>query len=110
MQQPMSLSGSDNLDRFSREVTVLNEHGLHARPATKFVAIANRYNCDVRVFRHADELSEALEIDGKSIMAMLTLMATPGTVLRIDAFGQDAQNAVNELAQLVEDKFGEDEQ
>jgi len=94
--------------RSSRAVTVLNENGLHARPATKFVDIANRYACDVRVLRYADEMSHEIEIDGKSIMQMLTLMALPGTVLRIDAIGQDAPQAVDELAKLVEDKFGEE--
>src|SRR5215207_6413441 len=93
----------------SREVTVINERGLHARPAMQFVDVANEFSSDVVVHRNAREAGEEeFDVDGKSVMQMITLEGTPGTVLRITATGDDAEAAVTKLVELFESKFGEE--
>jgi len=84
-----------------REVTVCNPQGLHARPAMQFVDTAARFASDVRV-RCRDAV-----VDGKSAMDMLTLGATAGSALTVMARGQDAAEAVEALAALVEKSFSE---
>ena len=90
----------------SRDIVVSNRLGLHARPAMQFVDLANQFTSTVTVFKGGEEPAEA---DGKSVMQMIILAATEGTPLKIHAEGQDAQAAVDKLAQLFEDKFGEGE-
>jgi phosphocarrier protein len=86
----------------SRCVTVVNQLGMHARAAAKFVHLATRYQARVRVGRHGREM------DGKSIMGILLLAAAKGSVITITADGADEQAAVEALAALVEAGFGED--
>jgi phosphocarrier protein len=86
----------------SRHVTVVNQLGMHARAAAKFVHLATRYTARVRVAR------EPREMDGKSIMGILLLAAPRGSTITISADGADEQDAVNALAALVESGFGED--
>ena len=90
----------------SRDIVVLNKLGLHARPAMQFVDLANQFKSDIKVVKFGDEPGEA---DGKSVMQMIILAAMPGTKMRIDADGDDAEEAVQKLAKLFESKFGEDE-
>lgn len=71
----------------------------------QFVDVANQFSSRVTVYKGGDEPAEA---DGKSVMQMIILAATEGTPLKIEAEGDDAQQAVDKLAQLVEDKFGEE--
>jgi phosphotransferase system HPr (HPr) family protein len=71
----------------------------------QFVDVANQFSSRVTVYKGGDEPAEA---DGKSVMQMIILAATEGTPLKIEAEGEDAQQAVDKLAQLVEDKFGEE--
>jgi len=89
----------------SKEIIVSNSMGLHARPAMQFVDLANQFSSEVRVIKPGDEPVTA---DGKSVMQMIVLEATQGTALKIEADGDDAQEAVNKLAQLFENKFGEE--
>lgn len=89
----------------TREITVLNVHGLHARPAMAFVDAANAFRSSVTVYKPG---GDPPEVDGKSIMEMITLGATQGTVLKITANGDDAEAAVKKLAELFESKFGEE--
>ena len=90
----------------SRDIVIENSLGLHARPAMQFVDVANRFNSTVTVRKGGPEPGEA---DGKSIMQMIILAATQGTPLRIEAQGDDAEQAVAELAALVNKKFGEED-
>jgi phosphocarrier protein HPr len=83
------------------QVTVVNTHGLHARPAMQFVDIANKFKSEITV-SNGDA-----EMDAKSIMSVMQLAATRGTVLRMKARGQDAQQAMVALAELVNKGFGE---
>ena len=90
----------------ARDIVVSNKLGLHARPAMQFVDVANQFASDITVRKLGEEPAEA---DGKSVMQMIILAATEGTPLRIEAEGEDAQTAVEKLAELFEKKFGEEE-
>ena len=90
----------------SRDLVVSNKLGLHARPAMQFVDVANQFSAAVTVRKGGEEPYDA---DGKSVMQMIILAATEGTPLRIEADGDDAQKAVDKLAELFESKFGEEE-
>ena len=85
-----------------RQVTISNKLGLHARPAMQFVDVANQFQAAVKVCK-GDQT-----VDGKSIMQMMMLAATAGTVLKIVADGNDAPKALDALEQLINGKFGEE--
>jgi phosphocarrier protein HPr len=89
-----------------REVVICNKLGLHARPAMQFVDVANQFQSEIKVHKGGEEPEDA---DGKSVMQMIILAAVEGTPLCIDAAGEDAERAVQTLAELVEGKFGEEE-
>ena len=89
----------------TKDVTVINERGLHARPAMQFVDVANEFASEVTVHKDGEE---PVDVDGKSVMQMITLEAVQGTPLRITATGADADAAVRKLAELFESKFGEE--
>ena len=73
-----------------REAKIVNKYGLHARPAMQFVA------------------KGPLVVDAKSIMSVMRLAATKGTVLKLVADGEDAEPAIEALVKLVEEGFGEE--
>ena len=81
------------------EVEVKNADGLHMRPAMQFVDVASIFKCDITVSNSENS------VDGKSIMQMSMLAATCGTNLKIRAEGADAQQAVDTLRKLVEEKM-----
>ena len=85
-----------------RDVRIVNPLGLHARPAALFVKLANTFGCDIEVG------NEAMSVNGKSIMGVMMLAAECGSTIRIKASGDDAEQAVNALAALVERGFGEE--
>ena len=86
----------------SRSVIVVNQLGIHARAAAKFVHLATRYSAHVRVAR------DAREMDGKSIMGILLLAAARGMTITISADGPDEGDAIDALIALVASGFGED--
>jgi len=86
----------------SRTVTVVNQLGMHARAAAKFVHLAARFRAHVRVAR------DSREMDGKSIMGLLLLAAARGSTITISADGADEGDAIDALVALVESGFGED--
>jgi phosphocarrier protein HPr len=86
----------------SASVAVVNQLGMHARAAAKFVHLATRYESRVRVAR------EHREMDGKSIMGILLLAAARGSTITISADGADERAAVEALVSLVQSGFGED--
>lgn len=90
----------------SKQVVITNTHGLHTRPVMKFVDVASRFSSEIKVHKGGKEPADA---DGKSVMQMIILAAEPGTPLVITAQGDDAHEAVKQLAELVENKFGEDD-
>jgi len=86
----------------SQEVIVVNQLGMHARAAAKFVHLATRYEARVKVSR------DRREMDGKSIMGILLLAAAHGSTITISAEGSDEKDAVAALVALVQTGFGED--
>ena len=86
-----------------KEIVVTNKLGLHARAAVKFVNLANRFSSAVKVVK------DETEIDGKSILGILTLAATQGTPIMIRVSGKDEEEAMKALVRLVKSKFGEKE-
>ncbi len=83
-------------------IVISNELGLHARAATKFVQLAGKYPCDVVVGK------DGHDVNGKSIMGVLMLVASKGTTIVVSAKGPQAADAVAALVKLVQDKFGEE--
>jgi len=82
-----------------REVEIINRLGLHARPAMLFVETANRFRSRVTVY------NSQKKVNGKSIMEMMLLEAYRGTVLRLEAEGDDAEECLGALVECVRDKF-----
>jgi phosphocarrier protein HPr len=85
----------------SRSVPVVNQLGMHARAAAKFVHLAARFQAHVTVAR------DTREMDGKSIMGLLLLAASRGSTITISADGADEREAVDDLCALVASGFGE---
>ncbi len=85
-----------------REVKIVNKYGLHARPAMQFVELANRYGSKIEVS------NGTLSVDAKSIMSVMRLAATKGTVLKLSAVGDDAEEAIDAITELIEGGFGEE--
>lgn len=85
-----------------REFTIQNKLGIHARPAAQFVKMASRFSAEIRVEKDGEE------VDGKSIMGLMMLAAGHGSVITVAAEGEDADQALEALAGLVERKFEED--
>lgn len=85
----------------SREVTICNELGMHARAASRLVDCANRFDASISVSYNGKT------VNGKSIMGVLMLAAARGAVIRLDTSGPEAEPALEALAGLVEDGFGE---
>ena len=84
-----------------RDVTIVNPQGLHARPADLFVKLANQFESEVGLIKNGER------VDGKSILAVLTLAAEKGTELTIEATGHDAAVAINALTELVDSGFAD---
>ena len=86
-----------------KQLVIKNKLGLHARAAVKFVNLANRFNSSVKIIK------DDCEIDGKSILGILTLAATQGTHIILRVSGKDEETAMKALVALVENKFQEEE-
>jgi len=82
--------------------TLLNKVGLHARPAALFVQTANKFRSKITVEK------DGKEVDAKSILGVLSLGAECGSVITIKVNGEDAEEALKALVELVESKFGEE--
>ena len=84
----------------SDKIVILNNAGFHVRPITAFVQTATKYKCDVTV------KFDNQTINGKSVLECTLLAATQGSELIIEAVGEDAEEAVQDLVQLAKNKFG----
>ena len=91
------------MENCSRDVTILNELGLHARAATRLVECANQFNCKVWL-NNKDH-----KADGKSILSLLTLAAGPGMRVTVETRGSDAVQALAALCELINAGLGEPE-
>jgi phosphotransferase system HPr (HPr) family protein len=91
------------MDQFkaSQSVRVTSPQGLHARPADLLAKQANRFEAQIEIIRGCDR------VDAKSILAILTLGATQGTELLLEATGPDAEDALRALSELFESEFAE---
>ncbi|HEY5944763.1 MAG TPA: HPr family phosphocarrier protein [Kofleriaceae bacterium] len=88
-------------DVVEKKIMIQNELGLHARAATKLVQLATKYPCELTVTK------DGHEVNGKSIMGVLMLVASKGTYVTLKAKGDKAQEAIDAITALINDKFGE---
>jgi phosphocarrier protein len=86
-----------------QDITIINKLGLHARAAAKFVSCAAGFSSKIRVGQNGNL------VDGKSIMSIMMLAAGKGTVLEVQIEGEDEQEALNALIELIENRFDEAE-
>lgn len=93
---------SDAGGPMTKELTVVNKLGIHARPAAMFVKTANQFTCEVFVEKDGET------INGKSIMGLMMLAAGPGSKLQVHANGADAPAALAAIEALLKRKFDED--
>lgn len=86
-----------------KEVEIKNTMGLHARPAALLVRHANNYKAEITLQRDEND-----EVDCRSLLGLLMLAAGSGTKLTLRAYGEDAELALEAIARVFEEKFGED--
>lgn len=86
----------------TRTFRIVNELGLHARAATKLVQLASRYGSAVELEK------DGQRANGKSVMGVLLLCGAKGTTITVHAVGEDAEQAVQAIGQLITNRFGED--
>ena len=85
-----------------RLVRIRNQMGLHVRPATELSKLAQRYQAEITIIK------DGQRVDAKNCIDLLTLAATEGTSLVVRAIGEDAGEAVEQVAKLIESGFGEE--
>ena len=86
-----------------KDVTIVNKLGLHARAAAKLVSLAANFDCDFYVAK------EGREVNGKSIMGVMMLAASKNSTITLITNGEEEQQAITAIEQLVLDRFGEEE-
>lgn len=101
MERSTSKAIKDSGSCVVKEVTILNDNGLHARPAALFVKTSNRFEADIWVEKDGER------VNGKSIMGLMMLAAGKGSVLQLTAEGKDASSLVIALEELLKTHFGE---
>src|SRR5438876_6915741 len=95
-------TASSAAQKISKEVTILNRLGLHARPSAMFVKVCNRHKSEVWVEKDSEQ------INGKSIMGLMMLAAGQGSKLLVTCEGPDAEKALSEIEDLIQRRFDED--
>ncbi|HAT72577.1 MAG TPA: HPr family phosphocarrier protein [Elusimicrobia bacterium] len=85
-----------------RDITIINELGIHARPAGMVANTASRFGCDIKLIK------DGMEVNAKSIMGIMTLAAGKGSVIEVTARGKDEAEAVKAIEELFARKFDED--
>ncbi len=85
----------------SRVFVVKNKLGLHARAAAVFVRLSNKFKSEIKIVK------DGYEVDGKSILGVLSLAAVKDTEIEVFAVGEDAERALEKIAKLIESGFGE---
>jgi phosphocarrier protein len=86
----------------SREFSIVNQRGLHARASAKFVQVVSAHDAEVTVEKDGNK------VGGTSIMGLMMLAASPGCRIRVTATGPDAEAVMGALAELIESRFGEE--
>jgi len=82
--------------------TVVNERGMHARAATALVKLAAQYPCEILLSGPEEQ-----SVSAKSVMGVLLLCGAKGTIIEVEARGEQAREAVDAIGALVADRFGE---
>ncbi len=98
----LSRRTSSQENKLSKEITIVNRLGLHARPSAMFVKVCNRFKADVWVEKDGEQ------VNGKSIMGLMMLAAGQGSKLHVTCEGSDAEKALLEIEALINSRFGED--
>jgi len=88
--------------KITKEITILNRLGLHARPSAMFVKVCNRFKCEIWVEKDGEQ------VNGKSIMGLMMLAAGQGSKLLITCEGADAEQALSEIDNLIQRRFDEE--
>jgi phosphocarrier protein len=88
--------------QISKDLTIENRNGLHARPSALFVKTASRFRSEIWVEKDEER------VNGKSIMGLMMLAAGKGSILRVTAEGEDATTVLTELEELIRTRFGEE--
>jgi phosphocarrier protein HPr len=99
---PNRSSGQNSSGIVEKDFTIMNRLGMHARPASVLARLTAQFDCEIFIQRGKTE------INGKSIMGIITLAASQGVVLRFKAIGPDAGEAIDAIGELINSKFGED--
>ena len=86
----------------TREFTVKNKLGLHARAAAKLVKTTNNYKSEIFIEKNGQR------VNAKSIMGVMMLAAAKGSILKVEASGSDELEALDDIGQVIDGKFGED--
>ncbi|MGH7908831.1 MAG: HPr family phosphocarrier protein [Thermodesulfobacteriota bacterium] len=92
-----------SVETLSKVFMIKNKLGLHARAASMFVRLSNRFTSDIKLIK------DGYEVNGKSILGILSLAAIKGSELKIVTTGEDAEEALGEIEKLIESGFGEEE-
>lgn len=87
----------------TKQITIINKLGLHARAAAKLVSCASGYISNVHLQRNGQR------VNGKSIMGVMMLAASQGSALEIEVSGEDEADALGALERLINDRFGEEQ-
>ena len=90
------------MSSITRELLIINKRGLHARASAKFVQMVEGFDASIEVSK------DGMTVGGTSIMGLMMLAASPGCTIEVTASGAQAEAAIEALARLVEDRFGEE--
>ena len=93
---------ADSEKKTSKEITIVNRLGLHARPAAMFVKVCNRHKSEIWVEKDGEQ------VNGKSIMGLMMLAAGQGSRLLVSCEGADAEDALRDIEELIERRFDEE--
>lgn len=91
-----------SMSSITRELLIINKRGLHARASAKFVQMVEGFDASIEVSK------DGMTVGGTSIMGLMMLAASPGCTIEVTASGAQAEAAIEALARLVEDRFGEE--
>ncbi len=86
----------------SRTLSIINKRGLHARASAKFVQTAEGFDAELTISR------DGFSVGGRSIMGLMMLAASQGSTIEVTATGPEAEGAIEAIAELVANRFGED--
>lgn len=95
-------AGLDNMEELARDVKIVNQRGLHARASAKFVQMVSAFDAEIAVEK------DGMRVGGTSIMGLMMLAASPGCSVRVIARGPEAAAALDALAELISNRFGEE--